>query len=241
MSKVGFFIFILRMSVVELYKNAIKWHDDVWLRVMTEVLDKEAAIALLVGLDTYGMLIFEVWRPLFLEVFGINERDGKGRKHGLWRDWWSPGIVLRTECHFHEGKARDGGYVHYDEAGELVVRGFLRNCKREGYWKEWDYEDRCMLNGKYANGFKVGPWVIIDRKSGKYIKPYAAYAGPRITRPTPIPYSLPSTTRTHAGFAPTSDLPLPHRLSGAKATSYKSGGATWFYLLVRAHATNSRH
>lgn len=229
------------MLVVELYEDAIKWHDDVWLRVMTEVPDKEAARALLVGLDTYGMLVFEVWRPLFLEVFGINARDRRGRKRGPWKDWWSPGTVLRLECRFRKGVHQEGEYTRYDEAGELVVRGYLRDCRREGYWKEWHDDDRCMLGGKYANSHKVGRWNVIDRKSGQYIKPYATYAGPRITRPTPIPYSLPSTTRTHAGFAPTSDLPLPSRLANAKTTWYKSGSATWFYSLVRAHATNSRH
>lgn len=230
------------MSVVVLYKNAIKWHEDVWLRVMTEVPDKEAAIALLVGLDTYGMLIFEVWRPLFLEVFGINERDEKGRKHGLWRDWWSPGIVLHTECRYHRGLHREGEYTLYDEGGDLEIRGQRRDYQREGFWEEWDRGKCRMIMGKYRNDVRAGTWYFTERNSGKIGRVFAIYNDLRTPPPpAPIPYYVPSVTRTHAGFPPTSDLPLPGRLPNAKTTSYKSGGATWFYLFIRAHATNSRH
>jgi antitoxin component YwqK of YwqJK toxin-antitoxin module len=84
----------------------------------------------------------------------LNQHDAKGRRHGVWEDYWSDG-TLGWRRHYLHGK-RHGLWEDYRSDGTLYRRGHYHHGKEHGVWEEYHSNDTLSLRVFYNMGSRVG-------------------------------------------------------------------------------------
>ena len=69
----------------------------------------------------------------------MNERDGKGNRHGYWGLYWNDEHLM-FKGHFDNGM-RVGYWERYWSNGNLWSKGNYNNGKPDGYWECYCYNN----------------------------------------------------------------------------------------------------
>lgn len=94
-----------------------------------------------------------------------NRTDGKGRRQGEWRDYYTNG-QLRYEGRFKNDLCK-GVFKYYDEQGHLKATNEFDKSGEKALNKTYAPNGRMIATGNYVNQKKEGVWKYYDATSGQ--------------------------------------------------------------------------
>ena len=95
----------------------------------------------------------------------FNRTDGKGRRQGVWHDFYANG-QLRYEGCFKNDKCK-GVFKYYDEQGNLKATNEFDKSGEKALNKTYAPNGRMIATGYYVNQKKEGEWKYYDANSGQ--------------------------------------------------------------------------
>ena len=95
----------------------------------------------------------------------FNRTDAKGRRQGVWRDYYSNG-QLRYEGQFKNDKCK-GIFRYYDEQGNLKAINEFDKSGDRAFNETYAPNGRVVATGFYLNQKKDGEWKYFDTNSGQ--------------------------------------------------------------------------
>ena len=95
----------------------------------------------------------------------FNQTDAKGRRQGLWRDFY-PNGQLRYEGQFKNDRCK-GTFKYYDEQGNLKATNEFDKSGERALNKTYAPNGRMVATGYYQNQKKDGEWRYYDANSGQ--------------------------------------------------------------------------
>lgn len=97
----------------------------------------------------------------------INRTDSKGRRQGVWMDFY-PNGQKRYEGQFKNGKCK-GEFRYYDEEGNLRATNTFDSSGEKALNKTYAPNGRLIATGYYVNQKKEGEWKYYDKDSGQLL------------------------------------------------------------------------
>ena len=97
----------------------------------------------------------------------INQTDSKGRRQGIWRDFY-PNGQMRYEGEFKNDKCK-GTFRYYDEQGNLKATNEFDKSGEKALNKTYAPNGRVVATGYYLNQKKEGEWKYFDKNSGQLL------------------------------------------------------------------------
>lgn len=96
-----------------------------------------------------------------------NRTDSKGRRQGLWTDFYANG-QKRYEGEFKNDKCK-GTFRYYDEQGNLKATNEFDRSGERALNKTFAPNGRVVATGYYLNQKKDGVWKYFDKNSGQLL------------------------------------------------------------------------
>ena len=112
----------------------------------------------------FAALLFAVTA---LSAQDFNQTDSKGRRQGVWRDFY-PNGQTRYEGEFKNDKCR-GTFRYYDEQGKLKATNEFDKSGEKALNKTYAPNGRVIATGYYVNQKKDGEWKYYDKDSGQLL------------------------------------------------------------------------
>ena len=103
--------------------------------------------------------------PAFSQEY--NQTDAKGRRQGLWMDFF-PNGQKRYEGEFRNDKCK-GTFRYYDEQGNLKATNEFDKAGERALNKTFAPNGRVVATGYYLNQKKDGEWRYFDKDSGQLL------------------------------------------------------------------------
>lgn len=97
----------------------------------------------------------------------INQTDSKGRRQGIWMDFY-PNGQKRYEGEFKNDKCK-GTFRYYDEQGNLQATNEFDKSGEKCLNKTYAPNGRVIATGYYVNQKKEGEWKYYDKNSGQLL------------------------------------------------------------------------
>ena len=103
-----------------------------------------------------------------IPVKGKGFEDDKGKKQGLWKEYWDNGKLSNLTTYSNDKKL--GPFVVYYENGKIDTKGYYG--KDEFYdkeYEEYNSQGRLIEKGQFKKGDKVGVWTFYNWNYGNIL------------------------------------------------------------------------
>lgn len=115
----------------------------------------------------YFFAIIALFLALTSVAQDVNRTDSKGRRQGLWMDFY-PNGTKRYEGQFKNDKCK-GTFTYYDEQGNLKATNEFDKSGEKALNKTYAPNGRLVATGYYVNQKKEGEWKYFDKDSGQLL------------------------------------------------------------------------
>ena len=114
-----------------------------------------------------SLLLFLTVGNGFAVAQDANHTDAKGRRQGLWMDFY-PNGQKRYEGQFKDGRCT-GEFKYYDEQGRLKATNLFDRTGEKALNKTYAENGTLIATGYYLHQKKEGVWQYFSRDNGKMI------------------------------------------------------------------------
>lgn len=115
----------------------------------------------------FFILIAALWLALPVAAQEYNQTDSKGRRQGLWTDFYANG-QKRYEGQFKNDKCQ-GTFRYYDEHGNLKATNEFDKTGERALNKTFAPNGRLIATGCYLSQKKDGEWKYFDKETGQLL------------------------------------------------------------------------
>ena len=115
----------------------------------------------------FFIIIAALWLAFPAMAQEYNQTDSKGRRQGLWADFYANG-QKRYEGRFKNDKCQ-GTFRYYDEQGNLKATNEFDKTGEKALNKTFAPNGRLIATGYYLSQKKDGEWKYFDKETGQLL------------------------------------------------------------------------
>lgn len=115
----------------------------------------------------FFIIFAALWLAIPAMAQEYNQTDAKGRRQGLWADFYANG-QKRYEGKFKNDKCQ-GTFRYYDEQGNLKATNEFDKTGEKALNKTFAPNGRLIATGYYMSQKKDGEWKYFDKETGQLL------------------------------------------------------------------------